>query len=103
VGVASQIRRQQTTVLFPVLRILLLLLSLPMVALPAQGARFRFACRDDPDPPNAVRRRLRKDSASLRFYERVVQMASDVANDERATALLMLSWSAGQRYLPHFR
>jgi hypothetical protein len=40
------------------LRLLFLLLSLPMVALPAQGPRFRFSLRDDPDLPAGVRQAL---------------------------------------------
>jgi len=50
--------------------------------------------------PNAVRRRLRDDSTSLRFYERVVRLGSGASETGRSAALLNLIWSAEPRYYP---
>jgi hypothetical protein len=48
--------------------------------------------------PNAVRRRLRDDSRSLRYYEHVVQHDSSASENARAIALQYLIWSADARY-----
>jgi len=50
--------------------------------------------------PNPVRRRLRDDSTSLRFYERVVRRESAASETARSAALLNLVWSAEPRYYP---
>jgi hypothetical protein len=52
--------------------------------------------------PNPVRRRLRDDPASLPFYEQVVRGGIPASEDQRATAMQLLSWSAGARFLPLF-
>jgi hypothetical protein len=52
--------------------------------------------------PDPVRRRLRDDPASPRFYEAVVRGAFPATEDERARALQQLSWSAERRYLALF-
>jgi hypothetical protein len=48
--------------------------------------------------PNAVRRRLRDDSLSLRYYERIVQPRSGASETQRSVALQYLIWSADPRY-----
>jgi hypothetical protein len=45
---------------------------------------------------------LRDDPASLRFYERVVKSGYKARERERATALMLLSWSADSAYFPLF-
>lgn len=62
-------------------------------------ASLRLGCRLA-GLPNAVRRRLRDDPASLRFYEQVLQAGSGAPEAEQATALLILRWSADPGYFP---
>lgn len=52
--------------------------------------------------PLAVRRRLRDDPASLRFYERVAKSGNGRPEVERSMALSILSWSADPAYFPLF-
>lgn len=50
--------------------------------------------------PNAVRRRLRDDSTSLRYYEGIVKPGTAAPEPQRAAALQYLIYSGEQRYLP---
>jgi hypothetical protein len=64
-------------------------------------ASLSLGCRFG-DLPNAVRRRLRDDTTSLDFYHGVVESRIAGSEDDRATALRFLDWSADPRYLPLF-
>lgn len=52
--------------------------------------------------PNAVRRRLRDDPSSLRYYEAVAGGALPRGEFERATAVVILRWNGRRRFLPLF-
>lgn len=65
------------------------------------NASVQLGCRHS-GLPLAVRRRLRDDPASLRFYERVVKSGNSAPESERATALTILNWSADSAYFPLF-